>query len=69
MLIFFSFYQSGSSWLQAKGHMYGAHNLGNGKAEIHGVLNICLEIERRLELKINRNPSENWKWIMKADQW
>ena len=49
--------------------MYGSHNLGNGKAEIHGAINICNEIEKRLGIKVNREPAENWTWISKADKW
>lgn len=59
----------GSAWSQAKGHMYGSHNLGNGKEEIHGVFNLCNAIEEQLGLKINREPAENWSWLAKMDKW
>lgn len=58
----------GSTWSQAKGHMYGSHNLGNGKVEIHGAIDICNAIEKELGLNVARGQGE-WDWIAKADKW
>ncbi|KAI5359302.1 hypothetical protein Slin14017_G102040 [Septoria linicola] len=70
LLEFLACYASGgSAWAQAKGHMYGSHNLGNGKAEIYGAINICHEIEKRLSIKVNREPEEHWGWVSKAYTW
>lgn len=59
----------GSVWSQAKGHMYGSHNLGNGKEEIYGAIAICDAIEKQLGIKVNREPKENWAWTAKAEKW
>lgn len=70
LLEFLACYASGgSAWIQAKGHMYGCRNLGNGKAEIYGAMNVCNEIEKRLGIKVNREPEENWTWVSKAYAW
>lgn len=49
--------------------MYGSHNLGNGKAEIQGAINLCNDIEDKLGIQINRQPAENWSWLAKAEKW
>lgn len=70
LLEFLACYATGGSvWSQAKGHMYGCHNLGNGKAEIHGAVDICNKIEEALDIHVNRSPAEHWDWIQKADKW
>lgn len=51
------------------GYRYGCRNLGNGKAEIYGAMNVCNEIEKRLGIKVNREPEENWTWVSKAYAW
>ena len=69
LLEFLACYSAGGSvWSQAKGHMYGSHNLGNGKAEIYGAVHICQAIEEELNIHVNRDP-KNWDWISKADKW
>lgn len=60
---------SGSVWSLAKGHMYGSHNLGNGKEEIYGAIAICDAIEKQLGIYVNREPKENWTWTAKAEKW
>ncbi|KAK4499730.1 hypothetical protein PRZ48_007916 [Zasmidium cellare] len=70
LLEFLACYATGGSvWAQAKGHMYGSHNLGNGKAEIQGAINLCNDIEEKLGIQINRTPAENWTWLAKAEKW
>lgn len=69
MRIVLTLIYSGSVWAQAKGHMYGSHNLGNGKAEIEGAINICNDIEEELKIPDRRQPKENWTWITKASRW
>ncbi|KAF2168719.1 hypothetical protein M409DRAFT_65144 [Zasmidium cellare ATCC 36951] len=70
LLEFLACYATGGSvWAQAKGHMYGSHNLGNGKAEIQGAVKICDTIEETLDIKVNRAPAENWSWLAKAEKW
>jgi len=59
----------GSTWSQAKGHMYGSHNLGNGKEEIQGAVRICTIIEKHLDIHVNRTPEENWAWLSKSEKW
>ena len=69
LLEFLACYAAGGSvWTQAKGHMYGSHNLGNGKAEIYGVIKICDAIENELGIEVVREP-KNWEWIAKAEKW
>lgn len=69
LLEFLACYAAGGSvWSQAKGHMYGSHNLGNGKEEIYGAINICKAIEQELDIKVSRDP-KNWEWIAKAEKW
>lgn len=60
---------SGSAWLQAKEHMYGSHNLGNGKEQIDGAIAICRTIEKELAISVSREPAENWAWVDKAADW
>ncbi|SMY20868.1 unnamed protein product [Zymoseptoria tritici ST99CH_1A5] len=70
LLEFLACYATGGSvWSQAKGHMYGSHNLGNGKEEIFGAIAICQAIEERLGIEVNREPKENWAWTAKAEKW
>lgn len=60
---------SGSAWLQAKEHMYGSRNLGNGKEQINGAIAICKIIERELAISVYREPAENWAWVDQAGNW
>lgn len=60
---------SGSTWSQAKGHMYGSHNLGASKDEIRAVVEICRRIEDYLKIQVNRAPEKNWTWLAKLDEW
>ncbi|EME49039.1 hypothetical protein DOTSEDRAFT_58303 [Dothistroma septosporum NZE10] len=69
LLEFLACYATGGSvWSQAKGHMYGSHNLGNSKDEIFGAINICKLIEQQLGIVVNREPAENWSWTAKAEK-
>ena len=58
----------GTTTLQAKSHMYGAHNLGNTKAEIRAATTICDKIEEKVGRSKDRN-TDAWKWLAKADDW
>lgn len=49
--------------------MYGSHNLGNGKKEIYGAIEICKTIEKELGISVSREPAENWAWVEKAAKW
>lgn len=59
---------AGSVAMQAKSHMYGAHNMGNTGAEIKGAVAICDTIESELGIRVDRT-GEQWKWLAKADGW
>jgi len=59
---------AGSTVIQAKSHMFGSHNLGNGKAELKAVMEICSTIESHLGVKVDRS-GEAWAWLAKADGW
>ncbi|KAF3003617.1 hypothetical protein E8E13_007418 [Curvularia kusanoi] len=59
---------AGSVAMQAKSHMYGAHNMGNTGAEIKGAVAICDAIEAELGIRVDRT-GEQWKWLAKADSW
>lgn len=39
---------------QAKGHMYGRRNLGNGKKEVEGVVALCHAISDVLGVKVRQ---------------
>jgi hypothetical protein len=60
---------SGSSWSQAKGHMFGSRNLGNSTDEIRAAVNICKAIEEHFQIHVNRQPESNWTWLSKLDTW
>jgi len=55
---------AGSSVVQAKSHMFGSHNLGNGKA----VVEICGAIESFWGVQVDRS-GEAWAWLLKMDGW
>jgi alkylhydroperoxidase/carboxymuconolactone decarboxylase family protein YurZ len=59
---------AGSSGLQAKSHMYGAKNLGNGRQEIKAAVALCHIIEEEFGWQKER-PVEQYKWLAKADEW
>jgi hypothetical protein len=59
---------AGSVAVQAKSHMYGAHNMGNTGAEIKGAAAICEAVEAELGHQVDRH-GEQWKWLSKADSW
>jgi len=47
-LLEFAYCYASRASLQAKGHMYGSRNLGNGKAEIVAVMEMCKQIAKKL---------------------
>jgi len=59
---------AGSSVVQAKSHMFGSHNLGNGKAELKAVVEICGAIESFWGVQVDRS-GEAWAWLLKMDGW
>lgn len=59
---------AGSSVVQAKSHMFGSHNLGNGKAELKAAIEICGAIEKDLGVRVDRS-GESWAWLAKMDGW
>lgn len=54
---------------QAKGHMYGSRNLGNGRQEIEGVTALCHAIANALGLDMTREGTDEWAFIQKLKSW
>jgi hypothetical protein len=50
---------------QAKGHMYGSRNLGNGRKEVEGVVAICHAISDVLGAEMRRAGTEEWAFLEK----
>lgn len=48
------------------GHMYGAHNLGNGRAEIEAVVAMCRKIAHLLSYDLDESEMT---FLEKASQW
>jgi hypothetical protein len=51
---------------QAKGHMYGSRNLGNGKLEIQKGIKLGLELAKALGVEVD---TENMGFVEKVDGW
>lgn len=54
---------------QAKGHMFGSRNLGNGKEEIEAVVRIVAVTEERLGLDTTTRSGEEWHFLSKLQNW
>lgn len=51
---------------QAKGHMYGSRNLGNGKVEILKAVRLCREMAKAFGVKIDE---EEMSFVKKVEEW
>lgn len=51
---------------QAKGHMYGSRNLGNGKVEILKAVKLCQELAKALGVEVDE---ENMGFVEKVEGW
>ena len=54
---------------QAKGHMYGSRNLGNGKAEVVAIIQMCERIAEMLGQPLKREGEEAWSFLYKLETW
>jgi hypothetical protein len=54
---------------QAEGHMYGSRNLGNGKAEISAVMEMCELIAKKLGMPMKRTGEPAWEFLHKLETW
>ncbi|KAL9615916.1 MAG: hypothetical protein Q9160_009154 [Pyrenula sp. 1 TL-2023] len=54
---------------QAKGHMFGSRNLGNGKEEIEAVVRIVDRLEEKLGLDVKARSGEEWSFLEKLRDW
>jgi len=59
---------AGTSFVQAKSHMFGSRNLGNSKDEIQAAVSICHAIEQETGMKKTRS-AEQWGWVSKVEGW
>jgi hypothetical protein len=51
---------------QAKGHMYGSRNLGNGKAEIQKGIKLAQDLAQALGVEVD---TEGMDFVKKVDGW
>jgi hypothetical protein len=68
LLEFACCYASGA-YPQAKGHMYGSRNLGNGRKEVEGVVALCHAIADVLDVEMQREGTEEWAFLQKLKSW
>ena len=68
LLEFACCYASGA-YPQAKGHMYGSRNLGNGKREVEGVVALCHAIADALGIDMCREGLDEWAFLDKIKSW
>ena len=68
LLEFACCYASGA-YPQAKGHMYGSRNLGNGRKEIEGVTELCQAVASVLGIEMQREGTEQWAFLEKLKSW
>lgn len=54
---------------QAKGHMFGSRNLGNGKDEIEAVVRIVNRLEEKLGLDVKTRSGDEWSFLDKLRDW
>jgi alkylhydroperoxidase/carboxymuconolactone decarboxylase family protein YurZ len=45
---------------QAKGHLYGSLNLGNGRKEIEGIMSLSYAVAQVLGVEMQRKGKEEW---------
>jgi len=68
LLEFASCYTAGA-WPQAKGHMYGSRNLGNGKLEVEGVVAMCHAVAQAVGVDLEREGKAEWAFLEKLKSW
>lgn len=68
LLEFACCYASGA-YPQAKGHMYGSRNLGNGRKDVEGVMALCQGIASVLGVEMQREGIEEWAFLDKLKSW
>lgn len=54
---------------QAKGHLYGSRNLGNGRKEIEGIMSLSHAIAEVLGVEMQREGKEEWAFLEKLKSW
>lgn len=55
--------------LKQRGICMEAENLGNGKAEITAVIEMCDQIAKRLDLQMKRKEDEACAFLHKLETW